>query len=114
LIVDDNQEAVQSLELFLQLAGHAVLTSHNGTDALTRVVAFQPEVVLLDIGLPGLDGYEVCRRLRERPGGTDLLLIALTGSEKDEQRFREAGFHHYLVKPVDPVFLRDLLDRQSV
>jgi CheY-like chemotaxis protein len=114
LIVDDNQEAVLSLELFLQLAGHVVQAARDGSDALARATAFEPAVVLLDIGLPGLDGYEVCRQLRARPGGADLIIIALTGSqEEDEQRSRVARFDHFLVKPVDPAFLRDLLDQRG-
>ncbi len=113
LIVDDNVDGAESLCLMLQLAGHVVRTVHDGTAALEVAPAFRPDVVLLDIGLPGMNGYEVARRLREQPELAGTLLVALTGygQEEDRQRCREAGFQHHLVKPVDPPVLMRLLAR---
>jgi signal transduction histidine kinase/ActR/RegA family two-component response regulator len=106
LVVDDNVASAQSLALVLKLEGHEVRLAYDGKAALEAVRAFRPEAVLMDIGLPGLDGYEVARRLRADP---DLnlnirLLAAVTGYAEDEARCqsRGAGFDHHLVKPVDP------------
>jgi signal transduction histidine kinase/DNA-binding response OmpR family regulator len=111
LVVDDNMDAAESLALYLQLTGHEVLVTHDGPTALSAVGEFHPEVVLVDIGLPGMDGYEVGRRLRASPGYENVFLVALTGygREEDRRRSREAGFHHHLVKPVPPADLRGLL-----
>jgi signal transduction histidine kinase/DNA-binding response OmpR family regulator len=116
LIVDDNVDGAESLSLMLQLAGHQVQIVHNGPDALEAAPAFRPDVVLLDIGLPGMNGYEVARRLREQPELASTLLVALTGygQEEDRQRGREAGFDQHLVKPVDPPVLASLLARARV
>jgi CheY-like chemotaxis protein len=106
LVVDDNVASAQSLALVLKLEGHQVRVAHDGGAALESVRSFRPEVVLMDIGLPGLDGYEVARSIRR---DADLkasirLLVAVTGYAEDEarRRSREAGFEHHLVKPVDP------------
>jgi two-component system CheB/CheR fusion protein len=111
LIVDDNRDAAESMALLLQLRGHDVRTAHDGPGGLAAADAFRPEVVLLDIGLPGMDGYEVARRLRRRPAGKGTLLVAVTGygHEDDRRRSREAGFDHHLVKPTDPAAVADLL-----
>jgi CheY-like chemotaxis protein len=111
LAVDDNADAVESLALLLAGQGHEVRTAHDGPDALELAEAFRPEVVILDVGLPCMDGYEVARRLRERRPKQNLFLVALTGygREEDRRRSREAGFDLHLVKPVDPEELRDLL-----
>jgi PAS domain S-box-containing protein len=101
LVVDDNQDSAESLALLLEIHGHEVRTAFAGLDALETASTFRPDVVLLDIGLPGMDGYEVARRLRadDHRG----LLVALTGYGRDDDRQRslEAGFDHHLVKPVD-------------
>jgi CheY-like chemotaxis protein len=83
----------------------------DGPEALTVAPGFQADVVLLDIGLPGMNGYEVARRLRAQPSGTELLLVAVTGwgQEDDRRRARDAGFDHHMVKPIDPVELRAIL-----
>jgi signal transduction histidine kinase/DNA-binding response OmpR family regulator len=111
LVVDDNTDGAESLALLLQLAGHEVRIAHNGPQALDSVESFAPQLVLLDIGLPGMDGYEVARRLRTKPNLEGMLLVALTGygREEDVRRSREAGFHHHLVKPADPTALANLL-----
>ncbi len=111
LVVDDNVDAAELLGEVLELDGHQVSVVYDGMAALECVEAFAPEVVFLDIGLPGLDGYEVARRLRRRPGGAGLRLVALTGygQASDRQRSREAGFDTHLVKPVELDTLRALV-----
>jgi signal transduction histidine kinase len=112
LVVDDNRDAAHSMALLLQLSGHAVVTVFDGESALQEAVRWQPEVVLLDIGLPDLNGYEVAQRLRQQPGGRNLLLVALTGwgHEQDRRAALQAGFDQHLTKPVDPGVLLALLD----
>ncbi|HEY6133898.1 MAG TPA: PAS domain S-box protein [Rubrivivax sp.] len=116
LVVDDNRDAAESLTLLLQLSGHLTQAAFDGFEALEALPAFQPDTVLLDIGLPRLNGYEVARRLRQAPGGERILLIALTGwgQEEDRQRTREAGFDVHLVKPVDPAALSRLLESSAM
>jgi CheY-like chemotaxis protein len=103
LAVDDNVDSAESLRLLLEITGHEVLTAHDGPAALEAARHFRPQVVLLDIGLPGMNGYEVARRLRTQPGMDKALLVALTGYSQDEDRRRsqEAGFNAHLVKPAD-------------
>ncbi|HEV2844341.1 MAG TPA: response regulator, partial [Thermoanaerobaculia bacterium] len=103
LVVDDNVDSAETLGTILEMAGHQVLTAHDGEAALSMAEAHRPEVVLLDIGLPKLDGYEVARRLRQDLRNENLLLIAVTGYGKEEDRNRglEAGFDDHLIKPVD-------------
>jgi PAS domain S-box-containing protein len=111
LVVDDNLDAAETLAELLALSGHDVRTAHDGPAALEAAGRFRPEVVLLDIGLPGMDGCEVARRLRGQEGATRALLAALTGygQEEDRLRSREAGFDTHLVKPVDPKALFALI-----
>ena len=111
LIVDDNRDSADTLSMLLKLGGHQVKTGYDGEQALEAVAAMRPEAVLLDIGMPKLNGYEVCRRIRKETWGKDIFLIALTGWGQDEDRRRtdEAGFDAHLVKPVDPVQLAKLL-----
>jgi signal transduction histidine kinase/ActR/RegA family two-component response regulator len=103
LVVDDNVDAAESLRMLLSLEGHEVRLAHDGVAALRIAQEMQPNVVLLDIGLPRMDGYEVARRLRQQPEMERLLLVALTGYGQDDDRRRshEAGFNAHLVKPVD-------------
>jgi signal transduction histidine kinase/ActR/RegA family two-component response regulator len=102
LVVDDNVDSAESLALLLKTMGQVVHTAYDGPAALDAVERFSPDVVLLDIGLPGMSGYEVARQIRQR-GQADVLLIALTGygQKEDQARAREAGFDHHLVKPTD-------------
>lgn len=113
LVVDDNVDSAESLALVLRAAGHDVRVAYNGRAALEAADKLRPEVVFLDIGLPLLDGYQVARVLRRRPGMRHALLLALTGygQEDDRRRAREAGFDHYIVKPVDPEVLQQFLDQ---
>ena len=103
LVVDDNRDAAASLAMLLELDGHAVVTAHDGRSALDAADSHRPDVTLLDLGLPLVDGYEVCRRLRQQPWGRAMILLALTGwgHEEDRARTRDAGFDGHLVKPVD-------------
>lgn len=111
LVVDDNEDAATSLSMLMKLNGHATHVEYDGLSALKAAAEFQPDVVLLDIGLPGLDGYEAARRLRQQPWGKRLLLIALTGwgEEGDRRKSGDAGFNCHLVKPVDHASLARLL-----
>src|SRR5581483_629934 len=111
LVVDDNRDAAASLGMLLRLMGNDVRTAHDGEEAVARADEFRPDVVLLDIGLPKLNGYEAARRLRDRPWGRRAVLIATTGwgQDQDRHRSRDAGFDHHLVKPVDPADLLRLL-----
>jgi CheY-like chemotaxis protein len=111
LIVDDNIDAAEILAKLLALKGHAVRAVHDGPAALEIVETFAPAVVLLDIGLPEMDGYEVARCIRGRPAGREMLLVAVTGwgQHEDKQRAAEAGFDHHLTKPVDLASLERLI-----
>jgi PAS domain S-box-containing protein len=115
-IVDDNLDAAESLAVILSLHGHRVRTLRDGESTLTAIREERPDAVVLDIGLPQMDGYEVARRIRAGPGGEAILLIALTGygQSEDKQRARDAGFDYHLVKPVDPGKLEELLYRRTV
>ncbi|HEX2825567.1 MAG TPA: response regulator [Burkholderiales bacterium] len=109
VVADDNIDAALTLAALLGLQGHDVRTAHDGMQALDEVMRFEPHVVILDIGMPGMNGYKVASELRER--NLDVLLIAVTGwgQEEDRQRSRAAGFDHHLVKPVDFTILSELL-----
>jgi CheY-like chemotaxis protein len=103
LVVDDSRDAAHSLAILLQGLGADVRTAGDGPTALDELLTYRPSVVLLDIGMPGMDGLEVARRARQLREGRDLTLIALTGwgQEADRRRSREAGIDYHLVKPVD-------------
>ncbi len=111
LIVDDNYDGADSLAMLLEEVGHETHLAHDGVEALAVAERIRPDAVLLDIGLPKLNGYEVCQRLRERPWAGGLVIIALTGwgQEEDRQRSLDAGFDTHLVKPVDHSLLMRLL-----
>jgi len=107
LVVDDNVDAARSLALFLRINDHEVEMAHDGLEAVAAAEHFRPEVIFLDIGMPRLDGYGACRRIRERPWGKTMVIVALTGwgQEEDQRKTREAGFDAHLVKPVDGAML---------
>ena len=110
LLVDDNQDTVVSLARLLSLRGHQVATAFDGVAALKIAQEFQPDFLLLDIGLPGLDGYEVARRLRaEGFARTPIVAISGYAQESDRMRSREAGFNYHFAKPVDFEALADLI-----
>jgi CheY-like chemotaxis protein len=110
VIVEDNADAREAMRMLLELDGHAVEAAAEGSAALELIRAKDPDIALVDIGLPGIDGYEVARRVRATDARRPLL-IALTGygQPEDRQRATDAGFDSLLVKPVDPVLLADLL-----
>jgi CheY-like chemotaxis protein/nitrogen-specific signal transduction histidine kinase len=113
LVVDDNIDAAESTAAFLRLEGHEVKAVHDGMQALASLKVFDPHVVVLDIGLPGLDGYAVARQLRERGDTSHVLLIALTGygQREDRQRAADAGFDYHYVKPADPREIQSAIER---
>ncbi len=111
LIVDDDEDTVTSLSIMLRILGHEVLSAYDGVQALETAKSFQPDVVLLDIALPRMNGYEVARRIRQESWGENMKLVALTGwgQEEDKRRSIEAGFDHHLTKPMEPTALEVLL-----
>ena len=111
LVVDDNRDAAASLALLLKISGNETQTAYDGLEAIDVAASFRPDVVLLDIGLPKLSGYEVCRRIRQQAWGKDMVLVALTGwaQEDDRRQSKAAGFDHHMVKPVDFTILMNLL-----
>jgi CheY-like chemotaxis protein len=113
LVADDNRDAIGTLAMFLERSGHTVRTAADGVEAVEVARSFHPDVAVLDIGMPRMDGYEVARRLRA--SGEDCVLIALTGwgQADDHRRSREAGFDYHLIKPVQPSTLVKLLATAS-
>ena len=111
LVVDDNEDSAAGLGILLEMTGNEVRTAHDGIEALGAAERFRPHVVLLDIGLPKMDGYDVARTIRRQPWGERTVLIAVTGWGEASDRLRsgEAGFDHHLVKPVDIGGLMQLL-----
>jgi PAS domain S-box-containing protein len=111
LIVDDNEDAASSLAMLLRILGHETEVAHEGQKALDIVATYRPEIVLLDIGMPKMSGYDVCRRIREQPTGSDVLVVAVTGfgQEADRRKSEEAEFDGHMVKPVEPQALIKLL-----
>jgi CheY-like chemotaxis protein len=115
LIVDDNRDSAISLQLLLRTAGYKTAVAHDGLAAVDAAQQFQPAVALLDIGLPGIDGYELATRLQQKAETKDTLLVAVSGygQPEDRKRSKAAGFHHHLVKPVDPQQLLQLIADES-
>jgi CheY-like chemotaxis protein len=111
LIVDDNEDAATTLGRLLTLLGRDVHVVHDGPRAIAEVVRFEPRVILMDLGMPGMDGLETARHIRARPAGQEVILIALTGwgQDQDRQRTEDAGFAAHLVKPVNINQLESLL-----
>ena len=111
MVVDDNRDAAESLGALLESLGHEVRVAHDSVEALEALGEAPRDVFILDIGLPGMDGYALAERLRAHPNGCAATYIALTGygSSQDKQRGNQAGFKHYLVKPADPGLLARLL-----
>jgi signal transduction histidine kinase/CheY-like chemotaxis protein len=111
LVVDDSRDAASSLSTLVELMGHDVRTEYDGEAATRCAEDFRPQIVLLDIGMPGVDGYEACRRIRQKPWSEGMRFVAVTGwgQEEDRRRSAAAGFDDHLVKPVDPELLEDLL-----
>jgi CheY-like chemotaxis protein len=111
LVVDDNDDSAQTMAMMLQLDGHRSKIAHDGAAALSIAAEFLPHVILLDIGLPEMDGFEVARRIRANPELSQAMLVAMTGygQEDDRRRTAAAGFAHHLVKPIDPAALKRVI-----
>jgi CheY-like chemotaxis protein len=116
LVVDDLRDSADSWAAMLRMMGHDTRTAYDGIEAIQSAVSFRPDVVILDIGLPKMNGYEVARRIRKEPWGNDVVLVALTGwgQKEDKQHSLNAGFDHHLTKPVEPAVLEELLARLTV
>jgi PAS domain S-box-containing protein len=112
MVIDDNRDAAESMSMLFELWGHEVVCVYDGRAALETAATYRPDAVFLDIGLPGMDGYEIAERLRELPEAGRTVLVAITGygQDEDRRRSRQAGIDHHLVKPVAPETLHDLLD----
>ncbi|HVS64233.1 MAG TPA: PAS domain S-box protein [Thermoanaerobaculia bacterium] len=116
LVVDDNRDSVRSLATLLDIEGHEIFTAYDGLEAVEQAERARPGVILLDVGLPGINGHEACRRIREQPWGHDMVIIAITGwgQDNDRRRSQEAGFDHHLVKPIDVGFLLEQLGSSAL
>lgn len=112
LVVDDNRDSADTMTALLRAWGHEVRTLYDGQSVISIVAEYQPEVVLLDIGLPKINGYELARRLRQSGSLRRIVLVAFTGygQDEDRQRVREAGFDHHLLKPLEPETLEKIID----
>ena len=112
LVVEDNDDARETLRCLLELEGHEVHEASDGASAVERALRLQPDVALVDIGLPGFDGYEVAQRVRSSSMGRKIRMVAVTGygQAEDYRRTADAGFEAHLVKPVDPERLAEILD----
>jgi CheY-like chemotaxis protein len=111
LVVDDNYDQAKTMNMLLSLMGHEICLAHDGPGAIEAAISFQPDVALIDIGLPGMNGYDVARRLREMPQFQDTVLVAQTGWGQEEDRLRsiEAGFDHHVVKPANLDLLQEII-----
>ena len=111
LIADDNVDAASTLAILLELLGNKVKQVNDGAAAVEAAASFRPQVALIDIGMPKLNGYQVCRQIRQQEGGMAMVIIAVTGwgQPEDRRKSADAGFNHHLVKPVDPSELTQLL-----
>jgi CheY-like chemotaxis protein len=111
LVVDDNADGAKSLAMLVKIMGHETMTAFNGADGIIAVSSFRPNLIFLDIGLPGMNGYEVCRTIRNDPAVATTKLVALTGwgTEEDKRRAVEAGFDFHLTKPADSALVEEII-----
>jgi CheY-like chemotaxis protein len=111
LVADDNADSVTTLSLMLEAMGHEVRTAHDGVQTVEMAESFRPDAILMDIGMPGLNGFDACARIRARPWASDVFIVALTGwgQDEDKNRSRAAGFDRHLVKPVEPATLEHMI-----
>lgn len=112
LIIDDDPDVADSMFMLIEALGYDARAVKNGSEALSELATYSPHVALIDIEMPGMDGWETARRIRERPEGVNMLLVAITGygQVEDKLKSQEAGFDHHIVKPVDGVELGSFLD----
>jgi two-component system, sensor histidine kinase len=115
LVVEDHKDAANSLQILMTLLGHEARVAYDGPEGVKAAADWRPDVIISDIGLPGLDGFEVARELRRNPVTAAVVLVALTGygQPHDRQHALEAGFDHFLTKPADPTALQQLLARHA-
>ena len=115
LVADDNRDVVESFQIMLRILGHEVQTALDGEEAIEKAEQFRPDVIVLDVGMPMLDGYETASRIRQRPWSRDVVLIAVTGwgNDKDKLKSAEAGFDVHLVKPVDATTILEALEQMD-
>lgn len=115
LVAEDHEDSATTLAEMLQLLGNEVRIARNGLEAVELASKFRPDLIFLDIGLPGLNGYDACRRIREQSLGDGLMVVALTGwgQAEDKQRSKDAGFDHHLVKPFDLAMLEKIITGQG-
>jgi CheY-like chemotaxis protein len=115
LVVDDNRDSAESLAILLRLSGNEVRTAHDGLEAVAVAGAYRPDLILMDVGMPRLNGLLATRRIREQPWGKDVVIIALTGfgQDGDRQQSTDAGCDGHLVKPVDLAALEQLLSEMT-
>ena len=115
LIVDDNMAAAEILAMAIQLLGNEVRVAHDGVEGVKAAEEYQPDIVLMDIGMPNMNGYEATRHIRQQPWGKEMMIVALTGwgQEKDKEITQKSGFNHHLVKPADPAELQRLLAQSA-
>jgi CheY-like chemotaxis protein len=115
LVADDNRDVVESFQIMLRILGHEVQTALDGLEAIEKAEQFRPDVIVLDVGMPMLDGYETAIRIRQQPWSRDVVLIAVTGwgNEKDKLKSAAAGFNVHLVKPVDATTILEALDQMD-
>ena len=111
LVVDDNEDSVDSMVMLLELLGNQVYTARDGIEAIEAAERFRPDLVLMDMGMPRMNGYDATRRIREQPWGQPITMVAVTGwaREEDRQKSQEAGFNGHLIKPVDHRVLTKLV-----
>jgi two-component system, sensor histidine kinase len=111
LVIEDNRDAREMFRMMLELAGHEVLEAEEGLAGLELLKSARPDVAVIDVGLPGLNGYEIARRFREEPDAEGVMLVALTGYGTPEavERSRQAGFDHHLIKPVNAEALQEIM-----
>jgi CheY-like chemotaxis protein len=116
LLIEDNVDITDFIRILLELWGHEVSVAHDGPSGLEAALRLRPDIALLDVGLPGMDGYELAQHIRRDPAGAEIRLVAMTGHGRPEDRARAlaAGFDVHLVKPVDPRRLQNLLDSETV
>jgi CheY-like chemotaxis protein len=115
LIADDNPDGAESLAMLLGMLGHEVHIAHDGAQALEMASRVKPDIALLDIGMPGLSGYQVATRIRREAWGEGIVLIAVTGwgQEEDKRNTQAAGFDHHLTKPADPAQIESILESMA-
>jgi CheY-like chemotaxis protein len=113
VIIDDNQDAAHTMSMLVEQLGGSAQVAHDAVSGIAAVQDFQPDIVFLDIGMPGMNGYETCRRLRRQPSERHIVIVAVTGwgQSQDKQRAIDAGFDEHLTKPVDPTALASIFAR---